>query len=83
MATGKAEIYVYAHWKGLAEPKLIGILSAHVSKGRKAFGLEYNKEWIRSKQQMLLDTDQQFYRGPQFPNNKNNFIIFLDSMPYT
>ena len=32
---------------------------------------------------MLLDPDIQFYRGPQFPNNKENFGIFLDSMPDT
>jgi len=83
MTTGKTDIYVYAHWKGLAEPQLMGILSAHAAKGRKAFGFEYNKEWIRSKQQMLLDPDIQFYHGPQFPNNKKNFGIFLDSMPDT
>ena len=83
MATGKIDIYVYAHWKELLEPQLIGILSAHAAKGRKAFSFEYNKEWIQSKQQMLLDPDIQFYTGPQFPNNKENFGIFMDSMPDT
>jgi serine/threonine-protein kinase HipA len=83
MASGKTDIYVYAHWKSMTEPKLMGILSAQAAKGRKAFSFEYSKEWINSKQRMLLDPDIQFYSGPQFPNNKENFGIFLDSMPDT
>ena len=83
MAQNKYDIYVYAHWKGMQEPELTGILSAHFAKGKKAFSFEYDKEWIKSKQQMLLDPDIQFYSGPQFPNNKENFGIFLDSMPDT
>jgi serine/threonine-protein kinase HipA len=83
MASGKTDIYVYAHWKPMAEPRLIGVLSAHAAKGRKAFSFEYSKDWINSKQRMLLDPDIQFYSGSQFPNNKENFGIFLDSMPDT
>ncbi|WP_461486894.1 hypothetical protein [Pedobacter sp.] len=37
MAQQKFDIYVFAHWKGMTEPKLIGILSAHYAKGKKAF----------------------------------------------
>ena len=83
MAQNKFDIYVYAHWKPMPEPKMIGILSAHYGKGKKAFSFEYNKEWLQSKQQMMLDPDIQFYSGPQYPNNKENFGIFLDSMPDT
>lgn len=83
MAQNKFDIYVYAHWKGMAEPELTGILSAHFAKGKKAFSFEYDKDWIKTKQQMLLDPDLQFYAGPQYPNNKENFGIFLDSMPDT
>lgn len=83
MAKGKTDIYVYADWQGLTEPHLIGILSAQAAKGRKAFSFEYSKEWIKSKQRMLLDPDIQFYGGSQFPNDKENFGIFLDSMPDT
>ena len=83
MAKGKLDIFVYAHWKGMKEPQLIGILSALYAKGKKAFSFEYDKEWIRSEQQLLLDPDIQFYSGPQYPNNKENFGIFLDSMPDT
>ncbi len=83
MATGKLDIYVYAHWKGMQEPQLIGTLSALYAKGKKAFSFEYDKTWIASKHQMLLDPDIQFYGGPQYPNKKENFGVFLDSMPDT
>ena len=83
MATGKLDIFVFAHWVGLEEPQLIGTLSALYAKGKKAFSFEYNNDWINSKQQMLLDPDIQFYSGPQYPNDKENFGIFLDSMPDT
>lgn len=83
MADNKTDIWVYAHWVGMPEPKSIGILSAHQAKGRKAFSFEYDKEWIRSKSQMLLDPEIQWYTGPQFSNKEENFGIFLDSMPDT
>lgn len=83
MATGKLDIFVYAHWKGMEAPQWIGTLSALQAKGKKAFSFEYDNDWITSKEQMLLDPDIQFYRGPQYPNNKENFGVFLDSMPDT
>ncbi|WP_242132477.1 type II toxin-antitoxin system HipA family toxin [Aestuariivivens marinum] len=83
MATGKQDIYIFAHWKGLEEPQLMGVLSALYAKGKKAFSFEYDKDWLKSKEQMLLDPDIQFYSGPQYPNNKENFGVFLDSMPDT
>ena len=83
MAKGKQDIFIYAHWKGLEEPQLMGILSALYAKGKKAFSFEYDKDWLKSKEQMLLDPDIQFYSGPQYPNKKENFGVFLDSMPDT
>jgi len=83
MAVNKIDIYVYADWLGLSQPTFIGILSAHQAKGRKAFSFEYDKEWLKTKEQRLIDPDIQFYSGQQFPNNKGNFGVFLDSMPDT
>lgn len=83
MATSKNVIYVYAHWKGMPEPKLIGNLTAQAAKGKKAFSFEYDRNWIQSEQQRLLDPDIQFFSGAQYPDNKENFGIFLDSMPDT
>jgi serine/threonine-protein kinase HipA len=79
----KTDIYVYAHWKGMQEPKIIGILSAQQAKGKKAFSFEYDKDWLKSEQKFLLDPDIQLYGGPQYPNQTENFGIFLDSMPDT
>ncbi len=83
MAKGKFDIYVFADWFWLEEPTLIGLLSAHFAKGKKAFSFEYEKDWLKANRQCLLDPDIQFYSGPQYPTNKENFGIFLDSMPDT
>ena len=77
------DIWVYAHWKGMDEPKCIGILSAQQAKGRKAFSFSYDKDWITSQEQLLLDPDITWYEGQQYPNGKDNFGMFLDSMPDT
>ena len=61
----------------------MGKLSAHYGKGKKAFRFEYAKNWLASREQLLIDPDIQFFEGPQYPNNKPNFGVFLDSMPDT
>jgi len=66
MATNKTDIYVYAHWQGMPKPELVGILSAHRAKGRKAFSVEYDNSWLQSKEQRLLDPDIQFFKGQQY-----------------
>lgn len=48
---------MFAHWLGMKDPKLIGILSAHQGKGRKSFSFEYDTAWLKSKEQFLLDPD--------------------------
>ena len=83
MRQGKFDIFVFADWTGLFEPQLIGLLSAHYAKGKKAFSFEYDRDWLNSPQQRLLDPDIQFFSGVQFPNNKENLGVFLDSMPDT
>lgn len=83
MATTKTDIVVYAHWSGIPEPKAIGMLSAQQAKGKKAFSFEYDPEWIKSKEQRLLDPDITWYPGPQYPIGKENFGVFMDSMPDT
>lgn len=83
MSNTKTDIYIYAHWQGIQEPKIIGILSAQQAKSKKTFSFEYNKDWLKTEQKFLLDPDIQLYGGPQYPNQKENFGIFLDSMPDT
>lgn len=83
MAGGKFDIYVFADWKALKKPTLVGILSAHFAKGKKAFSFAYDKDWLKTDAHRRLDPDIAFYSGPQYPTNKANFGIFLDSMPDT
>ncbi|WP_286760851.1 type II toxin-antitoxin system HipA family toxin [Salegentibacter sp. UBA1130] len=81
MAGEKSDIYVFADWIALKKPTLIGILFAHFAKGKKAFSFEYDRNWLKTDAHRLLDPDIAFYSGPQYPPNKENFGIFLDSMP--
>ncbi|MGE9311296.1 type II toxin-antitoxin system HipA family toxin [Niabella sp. CJ426] len=81
--TSTIDIWVYADWKGMDAPKNIGVLSAQQAKGRKAFSFSYNDEWIASQEQLLLDPDIAWFSGQQYPNGKENFGVFLDSMPDT
>ena len=83
MNTNKKDIYVYAHWLGMPEAKPIGVLSAHQGKGRKSFSFEYDKGWLQSKEQYLIDPDIGWYSRQQFPAKKDNFGVFMDSMPDT
>lgn len=83
MAFNKTDIYVYAHWMGMRKPKCIGVLSAQQTKGKKAFSFAYDADWIRSKEQQLLDPDIAWFSGPQYPNGKEHFGVFMDSMPDT
>ncbi len=83
MAIDKTDIFVYAQWFQTDESKLIGVFSAHYGKGRKSLSFEYNSEWIKTEKFQLLDPDVGWYMGQQFPNTKDNFGVFNDTMPDT
>lgn len=83
MSTQKVEIFVYADWVGMHEPQKIGVLSAQQAKAKKAFSFEYDMDWLSSKKSFLLDPDISFFKGQQYPNGKENFGVFMDSMPDT
>jgi serine/threonine-protein kinase HipA len=83
MGKGRFDIYVYADWIGLGGPRLMGILSAHYGKGKKSFSFEYEPEWLNNRHRIVFDPDIDWYSGTQFPNSKENFGVFLDSMPDT
>lgn len=76
------EIFVYASWKEVGEPVLMGILRASLSRGAEIFSFEYEKAWIASGYTIGIDPDLQLYPGPQYlASNKSNFGLFLDSSP--
>ncbi|MBW2702702.1 MAG: type II toxin-antitoxin system HipA family toxin [Deltaproteobacteria bacterium] len=76
------EIEVYAHWDGIREPRLMGLLFANPSRGQEIFSFEYDGEWLDSAQRVQLDPTLGFYAGPQYPSaGKVNFGVFFDSCP--
>ncbi|WP_447639997.1 MULTISPECIES: hypothetical protein [Chitinophagaceae] len=48
MKQNKTDIYVFADWKELNGPQLMGVLVARQAKGRKAFSFEYNRDWLKN-----------------------------------
>ncbi|MEA3452437.1 MAG: HipA N-terminal domain-containing protein [Bacteroidota bacterium] len=83
MKAKKTNIWVYAHWLGMPEAKCIGLLTSQGGKGKTTFSFEYDENWVKSKEQFILDPDIAWFSGRQFPDKKQNFGIFLDSMPDT
>jgi serine/threonine-protein kinase HipA len=75
-------IFVYAHWLGMENPALMGVLHSTLSRGSEIFSFEYTKEWLDSGRSQYLDPDLQYYSGQQYAKEgKANFGIFLDSSP--
>lgn len=78
----KKSIYVYAHWKGMDFPKLMGILYSDRLKGKEIFSFKYDDDWLQSGIPQLLDPSLQLFSGLHYPDeNQENFGIFLDSSP--
>ncbi len=76
------DILVYADWKGLETPTLMGLLSVTHTRGHAVFAFSYDKLWIKADKAQNLDPDLQLYDGPQFlAGDKANFGLFLDSSP--
>jgi serine/threonine-protein kinase HipA len=81
-ANTKKEIQVYAHWQGLREPSLMGVLSVSPAKGKESFSFEYADAWLKSDFSQMIDPDLQLYSGAYYPrDDKTNFGVFLDSCP--
>lgn len=77
-------IEVYAHWTGLSEPLLMGILHATPLRGKEIFSFDYNSDWLKSRKTYtyVLDPSLQLLEGSHYaPNGQKNFGVFLDSSP--
>ena len=78
----KKDILVYADWKSLPDPELMGVLSASSVKGKETFSFEYMRNWLDSGFTQMIDPDLQLFSGKYYPkDDKTNFGIFLDSCP--
>lgn len=82
MSTTKRSILVYAHWRGIAEPLLMGTLISDRLKGKEIFSFEYDEDWLKNGPSHLLDPGLQLFSGPHYVSQEQeNFGIFLDSSP--
>ena len=76
------DIYVYAHWTGMKEPVLMGVLKAEFTRGKEIFSFSYSENWLKSSYSQILDPELQLYTGSQYAKDeKQNFGVFLDSSP--
>lgn len=75
-------IEIFAHWVGMPQPILMGILRAIPSRGKEIFSFEYDQDWLSCNQAHTLDPSLQLYHGQQYaPQEQDNFSVFLDSSP--
>ena len=83
MKKNETIIWVYADWKPMEVPYLIGKLFSQRVRGKEIFSFEYNETWLNASQAKLyLDPNLGLYKGKQYlPDGRNNFGVFLDSAP--
>lgn len=75
-------IQVCAHWQGMKEPVVMGVLYASLSRGKEIFFFEYDAAWLKSSCAFMLDPNLGFFSGPQYARDGHaNFGLFLDSSP--
>jgi serine/threonine-protein kinase HipA len=76
------DIFVYAHWTGMKEPVLMGVLKAEFTRGKEIFSFSYSENWLKSRYSQMLDPELQLYSGSQYAKDaKQNFGVFFDSSP--
>lgn len=75
-------ILVYADWKGLHGPQVVGEIRAQYLRNKEVFDFTYADDWLRSGHGASIDPDLMFMSGPQYvPDDRANFGVFLDSSP--
>ncbi len=77
------EIEVWAGWKELGAPILMGTLRSSPSRGKEVFSFSYDPAWLDAGHSRQLDPDLRLFGGPQYlsGSERPNFGIFLDSSP--
>lgn len=73
-------IYVYENWSTQA-PVLIGRLYVDVIKGTESYSFEYDDNWLKNCNLLILDPMLNFYKGRQYSSDKFLFGLFTDSAP--
>ncbi|MGK5090203.1 HipA domain-containing protein [Bdellovibrionota bacterium FG-2] len=80
--SNQRRIEVCAHWAGLTEPTVMGILYIAAGRGKDIFSFEYDRDWLKGSSARLLDPQLGLYKGQQYAQEaRDNFGVFLDSSP--
>ncbi|MFM1932519.1 MAG: hypothetical protein RL226_1822 [Bacteroidota bacterium] len=80
--SSRRDLYVYADWKEINGPRLMGVLHSELLRGKEVFSFEYEQEWLKEGFAQVLDPDLTLYSGLHFLNDdKANFGAFMDSSP--
>jgi len=75
-------ILVYADWKYLASPTLVGTLHSDILRGKEVFSFDYDNRWLEEHRSSFLDPDLQMYGGRQYvQDNRTLFGVFTDCCP--
>lgn len=77
------EIQVWADWRELESPHLMGGLRVSQIRGKEVFAFSYDSSWLAAGHSRQLDPDLRLFGGPQYLDgaDRPNFGIFLDSSP--
>lgn len=77
------EIEVWADWRELGAPILMGTLRSSPSRGKEVFSFSYAPAWLGAGHSQQIDPDLRLFGGPQYLSgpDRPNFGIFLDSSP--
>ena len=61
----KRSIHVYAHWLGMVDPLLMGVLHSDRLKGKEIFSFEYDEDWLKSEYAQIQDQNIRLHLSTQ------------------
>ncbi len=73
---------MYASWKQVGEPALMGKLYAETTRGNEVFSFEYDTRWLTGEHALIIDPELDLVEAPQYlEGDKELFGVFTDSSP--
>jgi len=75
------EVFVFADWKELEEPTLVGTLRSSTARQKEHFSFSYDADWLQSPYAQQIDPELNLYSGKQHGEDDKNFRVFFDSCP--
>ncbi|HEY4206898.1 MAG TPA: hypothetical protein VGM31_08800 [Puia sp.] len=76
-------IYVYADWRELRGPALMGELTAESVRGKEVFSFSYDRDWLRHEGARTLDPDLRLYGGYQYVRDEKANLVSSRTLPPT